>query len=349
MPRFSVVIPSYNHAAYIDEAVTSVLGQSVDDLELIVVDDGSTDDTLEVLAKFNDERLTVIRQENRGAHAAINRGLQKASAEYLAILNSDDAYEKERLAELGEVLGSRQEVGLVASHIQVVDGDGNRLGLKRGYHSLEPWPLEHPSRSFRAQDDHHAALLTENYLATTSNYLFRRSCFETVGGFRPLRYAHDWDFALRVIKEMELALVPSPLLRYRVHGANTIREDLAAMIFEICWILAVHLPQHVGLPRFAQQSGAEFTRRLLHSIYTYGFDRVLATMLLRRQVEQEGWASELLEADNPERQVYLDYIREGLTSRPGGTLVGSGEGQTAFLRRFRRLARAVFSRFQGEQ
>ena len=100
MPLVSVVIPSFNHARFIGSAVRSVLGQSLSDLELIVVDDGSTDNSLEILGGFSDPRLKVYPQANAGAHAAINRGLELASGVYLSILNSDDLYHRERLENL---------------------------------------------------------------------------------------------------------------------------------------------------------------------------------------------------------------------------------------------------------
>src|SRR5262249_15626438 len=89
----SVILPAYNHAAYIEEAVRSVLAQTWPDVELIVVDDGSTDGTLErarELAAQYPQRMRVIAQANQGAHVAINRGLAEARGDYLAILNSDD-------------------------------------------------------------------------------------------------------------------------------------------------------------------------------------------------------------------------------------------------------------------
>ena len=93
----SVVMPSYNHAAYCVEAAQSVLGQSHRRLELIVVDDGSRDDLVERLAALDDPRLHLVTQENRGAHAAINRGLDLAQGDYLAIINSDDRFDPRRI------------------------------------------------------------------------------------------------------------------------------------------------------------------------------------------------------------------------------------------------------------
>ncbi len=314
--KVSVVIPSYNHAPFVAEAVSSVLTQSEPDLALIVVDDGSTDESLEILAGFTDPRLRVITQRNQGAHAAINRGLEQARGRYLAILNSDDVYHPQRLKKIIAVLESDAGIGLAGSFIEVIDSRGQTLGVKHGYRDLEPWPLETPERSFRAGADLRAALLTENYLATTSNYVFRREWYERIGGFRPLRYTHDWDFALRMARVARLALLPEPLLRYRVHGRNTIRENQAAMIFEICWCLAVHLPQHISDDAwFNGRPAAQRIDQLLHSIYTYGCDKVLSTMLLHNLAEDEEKALRLLEPGDPGRAVYLDFIQRCLTGK----------------------------------
>jgi GT2 family glycosyltransferase len=309
MPAVSVVIPSYNHASFIAEAVNSVLNQSFHDLELIVVDDGSTDASLSVLAGFTDPRLKVISQTNQGAHAAINRGLREASGKYLAILNSDDAYYPRRLEKAIEALNADPQAGLAGSFIEIVDTQGKTLGVKHSYQDCSPWLLETPEQSFRAGGDLGAVLLTENYWATTSNYVFPRSWFERIGEFSPLRYAHDWDFALRMAKVARLVMLPEVLMRYRVHEKNTIRENQAAMIFEICWCLAVHLPQAM------QEEGIlsgyppdEQVNRLLHSIYTYDLEQVLSVMLLQRLHENPGKALELLEPGNAVRSTYMDFI-----------------------------------------
>ena len=264
-----------------------------------------------------DSRLKIISQTNQGAHAAINRGLAEAAGEYLAILNSDDAYYSRRLEILVTRLKEDPEIGLIGSHIEVVDNQGNHLGIKQGYRSLEPWHLDHPERSFRAGNCLQEALLTENYYATTSNFVFRRRWYEQVGPFLPLRYTHDWDFALRIARDAKLTLVPEPLLRYRVHGSNTIRENQAAMIFEICWILAMHLPlsttKHMG--NTSPQLTSELLERLLHSIYTYDFDRVLTLLFLQDISKDLERATALLNLDNPHRVQYIGFIHEQLDCR----------------------------------
>jgi glycosyltransferase involved in cell wall biosynthesis len=317
MPRVSVVIPSYNHAAFVGEAVRSVLAQTLADLEVIVVDDGSSDDSLGILHAIDDPRLRVVAQTNQGAHAALNAGLALANGALLAVLNSDDAYHPERLARAVATLDAAPAVGLVGSWIEVVDAGGRQLGIKHGARDLAPWPLAHPERSFRAGDDLRGALLTENFWSTTSNFVFRRSLLARIGGFRPLRYTHDWDFALRAAGVSPALLLPEPLLRYRVHERNTIRADRAGMVLEICWCLAVHLPQHLADPGWAAAtSEAKRVQQLLHSIHAFGCERVLSVMLLERLHQRPDAALALLAPDDPRRAHYLAFIVDGLAAEP---------------------------------
>ncbi|MEM4721302.1 MAG: glycosyltransferase [Candidatus Methanomethylicaceae archaeon] len=314
MPRVSVIIPSYNHAPFITEAIQSVLNQTEKDLELIVVDDGSIDETRSILSGISDARLRIIFQEHQGAHAALNRGLEEAQGDYLAILNSDDIYYPQRLEQLTKILASRRDLGLVGSFIEVIDHKGRTMGIKHGYKDLEPWVLPYPERSFRAGDDQRGALVTENFFATTSNFLFKRELYEQIGGFRELRYAHDWDFLLRASLVSWVEVCPEVLLKYRVHSKNTIREDKAGMIFEICWCLAVHLPLHINdVLWFEAMPLYRRVEQLLYSIYTFGCEQVLIVMLLQRLHENIPQALELLKPGDSIRERYLNFIREQLS------------------------------------
>jgi glycosyltransferase involved in cell wall biosynthesis len=309
MPKTSVIMPAFNHAAFIAEAVESVFSQTEKDLELIVVDDGSTDNTLEILSKYRDRRLKVISQSNQGAHSAINHGLDEAAGDFFSILNSDDIYHPHRLEKAIARLEKNPQLSLIGSYIQIIDANKRDLGIKHGYFDCSPWLLEAPELSFRAGSDLRAALLTENYLSTTSNYVFTPKVLDEAGRFRPLRYTHDWDFALRVARHGQIALIQEPLLSYRVHPGNTIRENQAAMIFEICWCLAVNLPFHIADTAFFNERPLDIRiDQLIHSIYVFGADRVLSLMLLQRLDEDLDEAMRLLESDNPVRKRYLRFI-----------------------------------------
>jgi hypothetical protein len=227
-------------------------------------------------------------------------------------LNSDDIYNRLRLEKIIEVLKADPKIGLAGTWINIIDEEGASIGTKHGYADCPPWPLDHPERSFRAGTDLHKALLTENYWSTTSNFVFPRRWFEIVGEFRALHFAHDWDYALRTAKVARMALLPDALLQYRVHATNTIRKDQVAMIYEICWCLASHLPEHLAKQAFVDISTASIVDELLHSIYTFGMERVLCSMLLQRLAENQRLALELLAPDHPVRETYLAFIQQEL-------------------------------------
>ncbi len=171
--------------------------------------------------------------------------------------------------------------------------------------------MANPELSFRSSKDLIDTIHTENYLASSSNFFFSRSWLEKVGEFRPLQFTHDWDFALRMVRFAELALINKPLLSYRVHSENTIRSDHFTMIFEICWILAVHMPDFVMDASFFEKAAPEIRiEQLLHSIYTYNCDRVLNVMLLLNLHRNPEHAMRLLEPSNPEREMFISYIQK---------------------------------------
>lgn len=340
MPEVSIIIPSYNHAAYLRQAVMSALCQEEVDLECIVVDDGSQDRSLEILQEIVDPRLQVIAQENRGAHAAINRGISAAAGNWISILNSDDLYLPQRLQKALDILRANPTVGLVGSYIQVIDTVGNSMGIKHGYKDLEPWLLDHQERSFRNQENLYLPLLTENYLATTSNMVFSKAAYDQVGVFRPLRYMHDWDFILRLITGWGLQIIPEPLMQYRVHGANTISRNRAEMLFELCWIVSVHLPHLLKSPRI-QASFKEQPERLMYSIYTGNMDTVLASFLAMNLAEQPETALALLQSDNPLRGAVLEYISDRLQQDSLPPVQPSGIRNTCLWGMLRKIKRFV--------
>ncbi|WPP42082.1 glycosyltransferase [Paenibacillus hunanensis] len=248
--KISVVIPLYNHEKYIEEAIDSVLKQTYSNLELIIIDDGSKDNSVQVARKFNDSRITIITQENRGAHNTINRGLDIASGKYLTVLNSDDYYEKNRLEKCIQFLREHQDVHLVCSYIKVIDDKSKKLGIKQGWKNMEPWAVPNRHLSFASTNDFLKNLLMSNFISTTSNMVFTRKLYESIGGMRNLRFAHDWDFALRAAEYGKCAIIEEPLMGYRIHGTNTISTNRKHMLFEICWIYAAHLDRFEGTAIF---------------------------------------------------------------------------------------------------
>ena len=220
-PKVSVVIPSYQHAAYIRGAVESVLNQTFSDWELIIIDDASKDQSFEILSVFSDPRIRLYRHEvTEGAHKTLNEALDLARGEFIAILNSDDLYQEDRLQTLMATALKTQRPDIFNfTDVAFMDGEGHPSeDHPRSLHYLR-LIKEARGRSLKE------GFLQGNLTVTTSNFFFSRSLFEKVGLFDDLRYTHDWDWALRALRYVQPDWIHEPLLRYRVHGTNTLSED----------------------------------------------------------------------------------------------------------------------------
>ena len=276
--KISVIIPSYNHEKYIEKAIESVLGQTYCNLELIIIDDGSKDDSVSIIKGFSDERIILVEQQNQGAHNAINKGLSMATGEYLAVLNSDDIYEEDRFEVMIAEMEKHEGVEFMCSYIQVIDDKGKKLGIKKGWKNMEPWLVSHSELSYKKSDDFKLNLIMTNFTSTTSNFLFTRNLYEKIGGMRNLRFAHDWDFALRAAKVTECMIISQPLMRYRVHGTNTISTNRKWMMFEIVWMWATHFDTYSDTI-FRRDEFADCFISLFESINTQGNDKMLWGLL----------------------------------------------------------------------
>lgn len=312
-PLLSVVIPSYNHSRFIREAVDSVLNQTYRNIELIVIDDGSSDNSMDILLSYNDTRIQVIAQENQGAHNAINNGLKLAKGEYLAILNSDDIYEKNRFEIMIDAMQQSPETEFMCSYIRVINTAGKDLGIKKGWRNMQSWLVPHPELSFGEQDGFKGNLIMTNFTSTTSNFLFTRKLYERIGGMRNLRFAHDWDFALRAAEVTECKLIEQPLMRYRIHESNTISSNRKWMLFEIVWMWAANLERFYSSIIFPNQDDAENMVRLVESLNLQGNDKVfwiIKTFIEQKRVQGVEHPEEILLDDAELRNRLLEYVVE---------------------------------------
>lgn len=311
----SVIIPSYNHSKYIARCIDSVVSQSYKDWELIIIDDGSADNSNDIISSYKDGRIKHFMQENMGAHNTINRGLSLAKGDYLSILNSDDEFHPHRLERCLEVLAEQPDAMLVSSWIDVVDGDSRLLGTKEAWRNMEPWPVQNKERSFAALPDYALNALMSNFVSTTSNMVFRRKLYEDIGGMRNLRFAHDWDFLLRACSQYACVNVEEPLVSYRIHQTNTISSNRKAMLFEVCWILAANIDLFAEriLTDLSPHSLAMAHLRLLESINFQGNDHVFwmlywAISNLRKAGIQN--PEEIYLQDTDLREAVMEYIKD---------------------------------------
>jgi glycosyltransferase involved in cell wall biosynthesis len=200
----TVVIPCYNQAHFLGEAIESVLAQSYPDFEIVVVDDGSTDDTSEVAGRY--EKVRLIRQENGGLSAARNAGLGQGRGEYVVFLDADDRLLPEALEVGVRELEARPECAFVSGHIRLIAADGS--------------PLEIPPQPPNAED-HYAKLLRYNYVWTPGSVMFRSSILSCVGGFDPsVNATADWDIYLRIARDYPVRHHGEVVAEYRQHGTS---------------------------------------------------------------------------------------------------------------------------------
>lgn len=231
----SVVIPLYNHEQYIEEALRSVLGQSLKPFEIIVIDDGSTDASATVVRKLCADHPEIVfwSHPNQGAHYTINAGIHRATGEFISILNSDDRYYPDRLVQCLEIFDSNHSLSAVCTGLAFMDENGS--GIEN------PW-YDQSKAFYHRINDLSLALINGNFFMTTSNLIVKRSVFQEIGLFSSLRYAHDLDFFLRLlIREKQIFFLDRQLLDYRLHRSNTILEGQQKVKVEWACVTAFFL------------------------------------------------------------------------------------------------------------
>jgi len=225
----SVVVPAYGHAEYVVPAVESALGQTRPPREVIVVDDGSPDDTGARLAPLAAAgRIRYVRQANAGVAAARNHGASLAGGEFLCFVDDDDLLLPHALATLAAPAVARADLALV---------HGQRAVFRDG---APPPSVPVPAPSAGTPCDW-ARFLMGNRIATPGQTLVRRSAFEAVGGFDPgIWGADDWDLWLRLLRRFAGVELPATVMAYRVHERNNSRHT-ARMWTQVRRVLRRHL------------------------------------------------------------------------------------------------------------
>lgn len=210
MPKVSVVIPAYNAMNYLPKTLESVLQQTFTDFEVLIVNDGSSDQIVEWVDGVTDLRVKLISQRNQGVSTARNIGIGHAQGEYVAFLDADDLWEPTKLEKQVHYLADRSEVGLVYTWTTLIDTLGEPTG-----------------RVFASLVEGHVwkQLIENDMISTGSSTMIRRSCFDEVGVFDPsLAFAEDWDMWLRIAACYSFGVVKEPLTFYRQHPNNATKN-----------------------------------------------------------------------------------------------------------------------------
>lgn len=262
-PLVSVVIPSYNHAQFVGDAIQSVLGQDYERLEVIVVNDGSTDGTAAVVATFPSVRH--VAQENRGLGNARNTGLALCRGELVVFLDADDRLLPGAIRTGVAAMIANPATGFAAGYSRFIGRDGT------------PMPTQQPARR---GDDPYVELLRRNSIRNPAMVMFRRAMVGPAGGFTAdLDACADYDMYLRISRVHPVIFHDTVVAEYRKHGQN-MSDDAALMLRQLLVVMKRQRP-HIVTPerRAAYRDGIRNMREF------YG-DRIV--MHLRERLERRG-------------------------------------------------------------
>jgi glycosyltransferase involved in cell wall biosynthesis len=255
---FSVVIPTYNRADLIGRAIRSVLAQTYTNFEIIIVDDGSTDNTQEVVQKFGDSRIKYVPHDiNRGLNNSRNTGIKNSTGEYVAFLDSDDEWLPKKLEKQLEAFAKGgAEVGACYTWLNSINEDTKK--------ELIVSPL---FEGYIFED------LLYSQFANPSSMVVRRSCFDVVGVFdtdESFRACEDWDLWLRLSREYKFAVVPEVLTIWWNHSCEGRLTNNAAVMFQGFSILRNKHPEMKNLPNTLRKVGSAPLKMKGYYLYERG-------------------------------------------------------------------------------
>ena len=205
-PKVTVLMSVYNGEKYLQEAIDSILGQTFKDFEFLIINDGSTDKTGEILKSYNDPRIKIINNEkNIGLTKSLNIGLRIAKGEYIARQDADDISMPERLEKEVEFLEQNRNVGLVGTDYLFINEKGKVIHIVKCLNG---------SRELKAK------LLEGNQFGHGS-VMLRRECIDKVGVYREeFKFAQDYDFCLRIAEMYDVANISEPLYKWRIDSKS---------------------------------------------------------------------------------------------------------------------------------
>ena len=224
----SVVIPCYNQAHFLGEAIESVLAQSYPHFEIIVVDDGSLDNTSEVATRY--PKVRCIRQNNQGVAAARNAGLHVSEGTYLVFLDADDRLLPDALEVGLECLEAYPECAFVSGKLRIIAADGSPLPVWK----QQPCP----------DKEHYLEMLRANYVWLTAVVVYRRSVLEVVGGFdASVSPAEDYELCLRIARDYPVFCHGKVVAEYRQHGSSMSRNSV--LMLKVAYAVLDSQKEHV--------------------------------------------------------------------------------------------------------
>lgn len=273
----TVVVPLFNHEKYIEDALNSVLQQTRLPDEIVVIDDGSKDNSFAIaekaLRKFPNK--TVITQTNKGTHHTLNRCIELAKSDYIAILNSDDLFKTKKIERCMELLDENPELEMIFGVVDLIDGYGEPIKSGETWN----WLSKAYDYAFSAKNSLELSFLNENIAVTTSNLFFSKRIWLKNGKFANLRYCHDLEFCFEALQNGIVKFDQYYThIDYRVHATNTIKENIATIRLEVAAVIVNALYNNFSLPSFDKQLLSFFN----YALHKKGFGVLLSYIVARR-------------------------------------------------------------------
>lgn len=233
MPKVSVIIPNYNHARFLDQRILSVLGQTYRDMEVLILDDASTDNSISIIDKYRGDprvRIVVNKTNSGSPFPQWNLGVKLACGEYIWIAESDDDAEPELLETLVHQLDNHPSVVLAYCQSWVMDGHGGRLNTPLSWNDNLDSKRWKSSFQNDGSDEVRRYLIFQNTIPNASAVVFRRSVFLEVGGAPTnMRLCGDWMTWVLIALKGDIALISTPLNLFRTHP-GTVRSSIPRVV-----------------------------------------------------------------------------------------------------------------------
>jgi glycosyltransferase involved in cell wall biosynthesis len=246
-PLVSIVTPSYNQADYLEETIQSVLGQTYSNVEYIVIDGASSDDSVDIIRKYEDHLAYWVSEKDRGQTDAINKGFARATGQVLAWLNSDDTYLPNAITEAVAFMAANPQIGLVYGDTNFIDTTGRVIG------------------KFNAQQTSYRRLRRGGVYIPQQSAFWRANLWQQVGPLDPAFYfAMDYDLWVRLARVAEISYLPQAWANFRLHAdAKTIAAD------ERCWPEMLKVHRRDGGSLFSVIYARYYLRRLLAPVINW--------------------------------------------------------------------------------
>lgn len=220
MPLVSVAMASYNYERFLPETIEGVLNQSYKDLELVIVDDASKDNSPEIIKSYQekDKRVRgIFHSENKGIARTFNDGIEEASGKFIAITGSDDVWVENKLEKQLEVLKGNENL-VVYSDSLIIDAQSNLVAEPVGK------KLSTKKKGRKKSGNIFRELLGDNFVCGSS-IIFKKDNIRDIRFDEQLKYTNDYKFALDLARKYEFYFIPEPLIKYRIHGKNITLRD----------------------------------------------------------------------------------------------------------------------------